>query len=266
MWRRIANDLNPPRPGQPRQPGAAPAGGPGGVAAPQAAGLKVSRYTFCQHGQCPKSAALAANLRREAARQGLALELAPALTLCQGACQDGPFLGLPQLDLFYAGVTPSEAGALLAETSLAGRLVFRRLYLDPTVVTDSRVIFERHQGTLVAMEAGYCLVGLVTYLFEFNAAESCGKCYPCRLGVHLIHRLLRGILAGQGGEAGLERLVQATRALAQAGYCQFGERITEPLRLALGMARPVFQRHLDQGGCAAGERHLWPASPGESAQ
>lgn len=265
MWRRITDTLNPPRPAPRRAKAGAPAGGARGVAAPQAAGLKVWRYTFCQHPQCQKSAALAASLRREAARLDLALELAPALTLCQGQCLDGPFLGLPQLDLFYAGVTPAETRALLMETSLAGRLIFRRLHLDPTVVTDSRVIFERHRGTLVAMETGYCLVGLVTYLFEFNAAESCGKCYPCRLGVHLIHRLLRGIMRGEGDGAGLERLNQTARALASAGYCQFGQRITEPLLLALDLALPQFQRHLDQGGCAAGERHLWPAKPWESA-
>lgn len=269
MWRKIAHSLSPPHPGSRRQPGATPApSAQAGQARPlpgPAAGLKVSRYTYCQHAQCLKSAALASGFRRESARLGLALELAPALTLCQGACHGGPFLGLPQLDLFYAGVTPAEVGSLLLETSLAGRLVFRRLHLDPTVVTDSRVIFERHQGTLVAMEAGYCLVGLVTYLFEFNAAESCGKCYPCRLGMHLIHRLLRGIMRGEGDEASLERLSQAARALAQAGYCQFGQRVSEPLLLALDLARPEFQRHLDQGGCAAGERHLWPANPGEGA-
>ncbi|MBI4797258.1 MAG: hypothetical protein HY794_00660 [Desulfarculus sp.] len=210
MWRRITDTLNPPRPGQPREPGAAPAPArTRGASAPQAAAgpapaLKVWRYTFCQH-------------------------------------------------------------ALLMGSSLAGRLIFRRLHLDPTVVTDSRVIFERHRGTLVAMEAGYCLVGLVAYLFEFNAAESCGKCYPCRLGVHLIHRLLRGIMRGEGDQACLERLSQAARALAQAGYCQFGQRVSEPLLLALDLALPQFQRHLDQGGCAAGERHLWPANPGEGA-
>ncbi len=224
----------------------------------------VTRYTFCQHSPCAHDVAgLMASVRREAQRLGLALALEPTLTLCDGACRGGPLLGLPERGLFYRGLRPGEVRRMLQETSLAGRLLHSRLRLDPTVVTDSRLVFERDENLLVAIAPDYCLVGLATYLFEFSAAESCGKCFPCRLGVHRVDRLLRGLLAGRATPADLEQLIEATWTLAEASYCQFGPRNTAALRLALGQDREAFERHLAPGGCGAGERFLWPPGPGQ---
>jgi (2Fe-2S) ferredoxin len=207
---------------------------------------------------------LQAAVRREASRLGLNLQTAKALTLCDGTCLDGPFVGLPQLGLFYRGIGVGEARRMLVETALEGRLLFRRLYLDPTVVTDSRLVFQGDQNLLIAMEEDYCLVGLVAYLFEFNAAESCGKCFPCRLGVHRLERLLRSLMAGQAQEKDLASLEEVAWTMALTGYCQFARRVTAPLRLALRLSRGEFENHVKSKGCRAQERFLMPSGSGLS--
>ena len=37
-------------------------------------------------------------------------------------------------------------------------------------------------GSIVCVPATYPLIQYLEHLFEFTAAESCGKCFPCRLG------------------------------------------------------------------------------------
>jgi len=261
MWRRMADSHNAHRPRQPRRDEEAPLPVTGGQRTPHG----VTRFTFCHHPHCTRGdATLQAAVRREALRLGLDLQTARALTLCDGTCQDGPFVGLPQLGLFYHGLSVGEVRSMLKETTQQGRLLFRRLYLDPTVVTDSRLIFERHQNLLIAMEEDYCLVGLVTYLFEFNAAESCGKCFPCRLGVHRVERLLSSLMTGGAQEKDLAALEEVAWTMAQASYCQFAERVTLPLRLALRLARGEFERHLQTKGCHTQERFLMPIRAGRS--
>ena len=222
-----------------------------------------ARYTLCRHPRCQGSLAeLEANLRREARWQGVHLQLDQAPTWCRGNCRSGPYLGLPEWDLFYAGVETGDASAIIRETALNRRLLFHRLHLMPTTVTDSRIIFDAADQVLVALEPDACLVELVTYLFDFNAAESCGKCFPCRLGVHQLHNLLHRLLDGGATEPDLEQIETLARMLARDTYCQFGPKVTAPLRLALELDRASFTAHLT-GGCPPGvPRRLIPREQG----
>lgn len=226
----------------------------------QADGLRLppgaSRYTICGHPDCRRgSPALLTGLRREAERLHLALEVDGTLTICDGACRSGPFVGMPELGLFYAGLEAGQAREVLLETSLEGRMLHPWLWLNPTRVMDSRLVWLKHERVLVAVEAAYCLVGLTAYLLEFNARESCGKCFPCRLGVPRVDHLLRRLMAGQAREQDLEELGQTSAAMADGGYCQFAGRISAPLRLALAARPEEFRRHLGSG-CQTGEMFL----------
>ncbi|MFZ5584956.1 MAG: NADH-ubiquinone oxidoreductase-F iron-sulfur binding region domain-containing protein [Thermodesulfobacteriota bacterium] len=213
-------------------------------------------FTVCRHALCRRGAAeLAAGLAREAVQRGLEIKVEAALTLCRGECASGPFLGLPELGLYYAGLTPEDAALVAVETAQAGRLIHPRLWLNPTWVMDSRLIWLDHEEVLVGMTGSLCLVGLAAYYFRFNVRESCGKCFPCRLGAPRVERLLRRLMRGGAKEAELAELEETALAMAAAGYCHFAGRITAPLRLALALRREEFARHLE-GGCAKGEVHL----------
>lgn len=215
-----------------------------------------TRFTFCQHPHCSQGAMDLWEAAHQAGyRLGLDLTLAPTMTACAGTCQIGPFVGIPERRLFYHRVQPKQMATIFTETSILNRLVFPHLYLWSTRVWDSRIIFHWRQEFLVAMEADYCLVALTKYLFEFNAAESCGKCFPCRFGVHRVDYLLRIIMAGKAGPADVEELDMLTGIMATSGYCRFTDRVTAPVRLGLRFQRAAFERHLSCG-CPVHERFL----------
>ena len=224
--------------------------------------LWVSRYTVCTRPGCSQGCReLAGALKQQARRLGLEVEVEPTLSLCRSRCRGGPYVGMPQLGLFYAGLRPEEAAELLAETSLQGRMLFHRLYLSPRVVTDSRLVWDKEEHLLVLLEADYCLVEAAGYLLDFHAAASCGKCFPCRLGVPRLQAILRRLMAGESDQAELAELERLARLLARDTYCEFGPKVTAPLRLALERGGDLFQRHLE-GGCPPGELHLFPPPPG----
>lgn len=212
--------------------------------------------TLCRHPYCQRGAALlAAGLEAEASARGLDLKVEPNLTLCRGECASGPFLGLPELGFYYYGLTPGDAGLVASETVQAGRILHPRLWLNATWVMDSRLVWLDHEEVLVAMTAAHCLVSLTAYYFRFNARESCGKCFPCRLGAPRLEQLLRRLTRGGASEADLAEAEETALAMAAGGYCHFAGRITGPLRLALELRHDEFARHLE-GGCAKNELHL----------
>jgi hypothetical protein len=221
----------------------------------QAAGT-VRRYTCCSQADCIRgSGALKKALIQEGREMGLDLEVSEAPTVCGGACAGGPYIGLPELRLFYCNVQASEAYDLICETSIDGHLVFPKLLLDPTKVTDSRVLFDEEEELLVLVEPGHCLVEAVEYLFRFNARESCGKCFPCRFGVHKLAGLLQKVRQGAAKQAELEAMRKTAAVMARDAFCHFGAKVTAPLRLVLEQKPEVFEKHLEKG-CGSEELRL----------
>jgi (2Fe-2S) ferredoxin len=221
----------------------------------EAVGL-VTRYSCCSHPGCIRgSAALKKALIREGRELGLDLDVTETPTICRGNCSKGPFIGLPEKRLFYFNVQASEAYDLIDETSLQGHVVFSKLLLDSTKVTDNRILFNEKEGLLVLIEPGYCLVEAVDYLFRFNAPESCGKCFPCRYGVHKLAGLLQKLRQGSAKKGELEVIRKTAAAMAQEAYCYFGAKVTAPLRLLMGQKPQELEKHLEKG-CGGERLHL----------
>ena len=63
---------------------------------------------------------------------------------------------------------------------------------------------------------------------------SCGKCYPCRVGIKIIHDMLLRIAEGSGTEADLIRLEQLARDIQKSSKCQVGQ--TGPIPLLAGIS------------------------------
>jgi (2Fe-2S) ferredoxin len=227
-----------------------------GEAEPSAAPDGVRRYTCCSHPLCIKgSGALKKALIQEGRTLGLTLDVTETTTVCAGNCQSGPFIGMPKRRLFYHNVQAIEARYLLAETARRGRMVFGKLLLDSSKVTDGRMVFLEDENLLVLIEADHCLLEAVEYLFRFNARESCGKCFPCRFGVHKLAGLLQKMRQGTAQKPDLETIRKTTAALAQDTYCRFGAKVTAALRLVLEQKPEVFETHLEKG-CGPEELRL----------
>ena len=209
--------------------------------------LAVSHFTFCHHPLCSQgSPALRAAVSQAAEDQDLDLTLETTVTVCPGSCTQGPWVGMPHKGLFYRGLRLDEVEQLLSETVLQGRILFPHLYLDPAKVTDSRVVWEKHEQVIVAISPEMCLVDVTAYLFWFNAAQSCGKCTPCRLGVPEVARLLNNLRLHQAQGNEVDLLEELVRHMGPAAFCTFAGKVTDPVRVALEHLRYEFQRHLEQ--------------------
>ena len=62
---------------------------------------------------------------------------------------------------------------------------------------------------------------------------SCGKCYPCRVGIKIIHDMLLRIEEGSGTEDDLARMEQLARDIQKSSKCQVGQ--TGPIPLIAGI-------------------------------
>lgn len=200
----------------------------------QAHSLPVSRYAVCSHPKCDRgSAQVRSALSLQARLQGVPLRVEVAPTACPGTCKTGPFVGMPDLGLFYERFSPEEVHPLLTETALHGRLLFERLRVHSSRVTDARVVFEPEDRVLVTIAPEIHLLDAAAYLFFFNAKESCGKCFPCRIGVPEVAIGLNKMLAGQAQEKDLQGLQTLVSIMGDSTYCKFGAKVTSSVRTVL---------------------------------
>ncbi|MEW6663945.1 MAG: NADH-ubiquinone oxidoreductase-F iron-sulfur binding region domain-containing protein [Thermodesulfobacteriota bacterium] len=197
----------------------------------QAGSPAVSRFTVCSHPKCDRgSAQVRGALILQARLKGIPVRVEYAPTACPGTCQSGPFVGMPELGLFYQEFPPEEAPLLLEETALHGRILFRRLRIRAAIVTDARVAFEQDERVLVTIGEEIPLLDAAAYLFFFNAKESCGKCFPCRIGVPEAGATLSRILSGKAQEKDLKEFQTLISTMADSSYCRFAAKVTASVR------------------------------------
>lgn len=78
-------------------------------------------------------------------------------------------------------------------------------------------------GALIAIGRDRCLVEVLENLSTFFAAESCGKCVPCRLGTAKLERLLTKLRAGRATEGELEEGLALAQLLQETSICALGQ-------------------------------------------
>jgi len=211
----------------------------------------VTAITFCNHPACGRNVEdLKKSFVREIKRVGYDVPVMDTRTICSGDCPRGPYVGLMGLGLFYWGVRETEVSELLHETLFNNNFYFRRIALDPVKCTDSRVIFDYKARVLVALDPDACMFGLAKYLYEFNAAESCGKCTPCRLGCFYVSEIMKKLGEGEATPEDLAQLESLIWLMQQGAYCQFAPKVTSSIVMTLSDYRDEYEAHLEGGSCA----------------
>ena len=87
-------------------------------------------------------------------------------------------------------------------------------------------------ASVVSIPEDFPMIKYLEHLFDFAASESCGKCFPCRLGTKRAHELLRN--AGTGSyKISKELFNDLLSTLEQGSLCAHGGGIPLPVRNAL---------------------------------
>ncbi|UCE62203.1 MAG: NAD(P)H-dependent oxidoreductase subunit E [Phycisphaerales bacterium] len=107
-------------------------------------------------------------------------------------------------------------------------------------------------GGMIVMDDRTCMVDTARYFLEFLVDESCGKCIPCREGVHQLHCILEDICAGEGQPGDIEKIESLSDVIVSASLCALGKSAPNPILSTLRYFRNEYEAHINDGKCAAG--------------
>jgi NADH:ubiquinone oxidoreductase subunit F (NADH-binding)/(2Fe-2S) ferredoxin len=105
-------------------------------------------------------------------------------------------------------------------------------------------------GGIIVLDESVCIVDMVRDFLAFFAAESCGKCTPCREGTTQLLHIVDEIIAGRGKPADLAQLERLSRILVSTSFCGLGQAAPNPLLSSLRHFRDEWDAHL-AGKCPA---------------
>jgi NADH:ubiquinone oxidoreductase subunit F (NADH-binding) len=80
-------------------------------------------------------------------------------------------------------------------------------------------------GGIVAFDAETDMRELARHLLRFGAHESCGKCFPCRIGLRRAHEMF-----DDGAAVDRQRLEELLEALELGSLCAHGGGLPAPIR------------------------------------
>ncbi len=107
-------------------------------------------------------------------------------------------------------------------------------------------------GGLIVMDDRSCMVDVARYFIGFAAAESCGKCAPCRIGTARMREILDRIVAGEAEPADLDRLEALADSVRTASLCGLGRTSANPVVSTLRYFRHEYRAHVEDKTCPAG--------------
>jgi NADH-quinone oxidoreductase subunit F len=151
--------------------------------------------------------------------------------------------GIPGGKKFKAVQTGGPSGGVLPESMLDIKVDFDEL---------SRIGSMMGSGGMIVMDETTCMVDVARYFLDFLTDESCGKCTPCREGVHLMLKILNRICAGKGEEGDLEKLEEIADTVQTAALCALGQTAPNPVLSTLKYFRDEYIAHIREKRCPAG--------------
>lgn len=116
-------------------------------------------------------------------------------------------------------------------------------------------------GGIIVADEDTCAVDMTRVLVAFTQYESCGKCFPCRLGtVHLLE-IVERIARFEGGPEDLELMRRIGRDMQAGSLCGHGQLGFNPISSALRHFEEDFRVHIQERRCPTGSCQRPMATP-----
>jgi Pyruvate/2-oxoacid:ferredoxin oxidoreductase delta subunit len=107
-------------------------------------------------------------------------------------------------------------------------------------------------GGMIVMDESTCMVDIARYFIDFLEFESCGKCVPCREGVHRMNEILHDICEGKGKKGDVELLESMSQGIVDGALCALGSTAANPILSTLKYFRNEYVAHVRDKKCPAG--------------
>ncbi len=177
-------------------------------------------------------------------------------------------MGINLKDVIYeaAGGVPNGKALKLLQTGgpLGGVLGADNidLLLDFEVLRDAGAIMG--SGGIIAADETTCVVDLTRSLIAFCQYESCGKCFPCRMGMSHLLEVLERICCLEGTDGDLTLMRSIGENMQAGSLCGHGQLGFNPVSSALRYFGPEFETHIVDRTCPTGTCLLPRFSPAAS--
>jgi NADH:ubiquinone oxidoreductase subunit F (NADH-binding) len=108
-------------------------------------------------------------------------------------------------------------------------------------------------GGIIAADDRACAVDMTRLLIAFCQYESCGKCFPCRLGMTNIIEILERICNFESRPGDMELMRNIGQNMAGTSLCGHGQLGWNPVQSALRFFPEEFAEHMEEKKCRTGQ-------------
>lgn len=157
------------------------------------------------------------------------------------------------IEVYGGGMKPGK-GFKLAQIGGASGSILDASFLD--VPMDFAELASRGgglgSGALLVCGDDTCVVDLAFVLLRFFAAESCGKCVPCRIGTTRAKEILEQLADARATMDDLMQLERIATNMQIASFCGLGQAAAVPILTGLRFFRDEFVAHAQEKKCPVG--------------
>ncbi|RPJ29371.1 MAG: hypothetical protein EHM33_01135 [Chloroflexi bacterium] len=148
---------------------------------------------------------------------------------------EAPFgLTLRQIiDDFGGGMLPGAQFHFALCGGAAGTIVNESLLDTPIDYSSSQKGISLGAGSFLICDQNVSPVAFLRELLHFFAAESCGKCTPCRVGTWRALEILNRMAEGKGVKGDTEELKTLAGLMQDSSFCGLGQSVPIPMRSVL---------------------------------
>jgi NADH:ubiquinone oxidoreductase subunit F (NADH-binding)/NADH:ubiquinone oxidoreductase subunit E len=97
-------------------------------------------------------------------------------------------------------------------------------------------------GSFLICDQSVSAVAMLRELLHFFAAESCGKCTPCRVGTWRSSEILNRMTSGKGQKGDSDELATLAALMQDSSFCGLGQSVAIPIKSALTHFRSEFEK------------------------
>ncbi|PKN26145.1 MAG: hydrogenase [Deltaproteobacteria bacterium HGW-Deltaproteobacteria-21] len=105
-------------------------------------------------------------------------------------------------------------------------------------------------GGMVVMDESNCMVEIARFFLAFTQSESCGKCFPCRLGTTQLLEILTRITQGQGRIEDIDIIRDLGESIMKCSLCGLGQTAPKPVLSTLRYFLNEYEQHILDHRCA----------------
>ena len=150
--------------------------------------------------------------------------------------------GIPGDKVFKAVQTGGPSGGCLPADRLDVPVDFDTLTAEGSMMGS---------GGMIVMDEGTCMVDVAMYFVRFLAAESCGNCTSCRVGLITLHELLGDVAEGRGTRDTIDLIEELSETVRATSLCALGTSAVNPVLSTLRHFRDEYLAHVDDKRCPA---------------